>query len=259
MAALYTAVKDDLLEKIKSGRYAEGELIPSELELADQYGVSRSTVRQALGILEKDGYLDRRKRRGTVVTVPSAPAPASAESEEREDFFTHDSTNGFDEQGIAGGSTIVTIPIVAKETRANEEVAQALNLELGDPVYKLTRLRYLDGVPNLFTENYIPAALYPGFLDDVDFASQRMHDHMADLGRPVKELRNRINVINADESIAMMLDVAEGDPLFLFHIFGSDAEGNLVEYSISTYRGNGNTFEFTVVRSLILSNEELLG
>ena len=60
-------IQQDLLKKIKSGEYAEGQLIPKESELTDIYQVSRPTVRQAIQFLVNDGYLERRKRRGTIV------------------------------------------------------------------------------------------------------------------------------------------------------------------------------------------------
>ena len=67
---LYANIKDDILAKIESGTYAEGQIIPSEVELSGIYGVSRSTIRQALQILVSTGYLEKRKRRGTIVTRP---------------------------------------------------------------------------------------------------------------------------------------------------------------------------------------------
>ena len=70
MATLYSSIKDDLLAKIKEGTYKEGDVIPPEVELAKSYGVSRPTIRQALQILANDGYVEKRKRRGTIVTKP---------------------------------------------------------------------------------------------------------------------------------------------------------------------------------------------
>ena len=67
---LYDNIKEDILGKIKNGTYPVGETIPSELELAESYGVSRATVRQALQILAADGYVEKRRRRGTIVTKP---------------------------------------------------------------------------------------------------------------------------------------------------------------------------------------------
>ena len=67
---LYDKIRKDLLSKIKDGTYPEGQTIPSELELAQIYGVSRPTVRQAIQLLADEGYLEKRRRRGTVVTRP---------------------------------------------------------------------------------------------------------------------------------------------------------------------------------------------
>ena len=57
---LYDKVRENLLSKIKDGTYPEGQTIPSELELAQIYGVSRPTVRQALQLLADEGYLEKR-------------------------------------------------------------------------------------------------------------------------------------------------------------------------------------------------------
>lgn len=67
---LYVAIKDDLLAKIEDGTYGVGDTIPSEVDLAAAYGVSRPTVRQALQVLCDGGYLERRRRRGTIVCPP---------------------------------------------------------------------------------------------------------------------------------------------------------------------------------------------
>src|SRR3972149_2922520 len=67
---LYRQIKADLLEQIKSGQLAPGERIESELELMARYGVSRATVRQALGQLVAEGYLEIRRGLGTYVATP---------------------------------------------------------------------------------------------------------------------------------------------------------------------------------------------
>ena len=107
------------------------------------------------------------------------------------------------------------------------------------------RLRYVDDTPNVFMENYIRADFYPG-LTDVDFSKVGLYHQMRSMGRPVHSLTRRLEVIKADPSSSTLLDVPIGDPLFYFHTFGRDAEGHMVEYSVSTYRGRNNTFEFSV-------------
>ena len=232
---LYDQIKDDLLSKIKDGTYPEGQTIPSELELAEMYGVSRPTIRQALQILVNDGYLEKRRRRGTVVTKPKVSQS-----------FTM-SISSFEDAMRLAGRLPKTKVLVFKRERANAEVEKRLELTRGQDVFKLVRLRYADDLPNVFVESYIPCTLYPG-LDSFDFNESSLYAAMDTCGNPVMTARRRLEVIKADGAAAALLDVEAGDPLLLFHTVARDANGTAVEYSVATYRGESNSFELNVSR-----------
>lgn len=232
---LYDQIKDDLLSKIKDGTYPEGQTIPSELELAEMYGVSRPTIRQALKILVSDGYLEKRRRRGTVVTKPKVSQS-----------FTM-SISSFEDAMRLAGRLPKTKVLVFKRERANAEVEKRLELTRGQDVFKLVRLRYADDLPNVFVESYIPCTLYPG-LDSFDFNESSLYAAMDTCGNPVMTARRRLEVIKADGAAAALLDVEAGDPLLLFHTVARDANGTAVEYSVATYRGESNSFELNVSR-----------
>lgn len=232
---LYDQIKDDLLSKIKDGTYPEGQTIPSELELAEMYGVSRPTIRQALQILVNDGYLEKRRRRGTVVTKPKVSQS-----------FTM-SISSFEDAMRLAGRLPKTKVLMFKRERANAEVEKRLELARGQDVFKLVRLRYADDLPNVFVESYIPCTLYPG-LDSFDFNESSLYAAMDTCGNPVMTARRRLEVIKADGAAAALLDVEAGDPLLLFHTVARDANGTAVEYSVATYRGESNSFELNVSR-----------
>lgn len=232
---LYDQIKDDLLSKIKDGTYPEGQTIPSELELAEMYGVSRPTIRQALQILVSDGYLEKRRRRGTVVTKPKVSQS-----------FTMSISSFKDAMRLAGRLPKTKV-LVFKRERANAEVEKRLELTRGQDVFKLVRLRYADNLPNVFVESYIPCTLYPG-LDSFDFNESSLYAAMDTCGNPVMTARRRLEVIKADGAAAALLDVEAGDPLLLFHTVARDANGTAVEYSVATYRGESNSFELNVSR-----------
>lgn len=232
---LYDQIKDDLLSKIKDGTYPEGQTIPSELELAEMYGVSRPTIRQALQILVRDGYLEKRRRRGTVVTKPKVSQS-----------FTM-SISSFEDAMRLAGRLPKTKVLMFKRERANAEVEKRLELARGQDVFKLVRLRYADDLPNVFVESYIPCTLYPG-LDSFDFNESSLYAAMDTCGNPVMTARRRLEVIKADGAAAALLDVEAGDPLLLFHTVARDANGTAVEYSVATYRGESNSFELNVSR-----------
>lgn len=233
---LYLAIKDDLLAKIHEGTYKEGDIIPPEIELAKSYGVSRPTIRQALQILANDGYVEKRKRRGTIVTKPKI-----------EQAFAM-GVRSFEDDMARTGRKVRSTVIIFRTEPASEEVAEYLEITPGANVYKLVRLRYVDDNPNVFVESYIPCAGYPN-LDTYDFTTSRMYAAMGEVGKPVVQAHRRLEAIKADIAISALLDVEAGDPLFLFHTVGRDEDGRAVEYSIATYRGENNAFEFSVART----------
>lgn len=232
---LYDRIKDDLLAKIKDGTYPEGQTIPSELELADLYGVSRPTIRQALQILVSDGYLEKRRKRGTVVTKPKV-----------NQSFTMDIRSFEDAMRLAGRMPKTNV-LVFKRERARGDIADRLELPKGAEVFKLVRLRYADELPNVFVESYIPCKAYPG-LDSFDFNETSLYNAMDTCGKPVMTARRKLEVIKADGPTSALLDVEAGDPLILFHTVARDGDGRPAEYSIATYRGESNSFELNVSR-----------
>ena len=233
---LYTNIKDDILAKIEDGTYAEGQIIPSEVELSGIYGVSRSTIRQALQILVSTGYLEKRKRRGTIVTRPKVD----------QSFTT--SIRSFEDDMRLIGRNARTNVLLFRRVHPSEEVVARLDVKPDEEVYKLVRLRYVDDQPNVFVESYVPCALFPD-LESCDSNTMRLYDAMEQHGRPVATARRRLEVVKADATTASLLDVEEGDPLFLFHTVARDASGVPVEYSIAHYRGESNAFDFDVARS----------
>ena len=232
---LYDTIKEDLLSKIKDGTYREGETIPPEMELAREYGVSRPTIRQAVQILASDGYLEKRRRRGTVVTRPKVSQS-----------FTMSISSFEDAMRLAGRMPRTNV-LVFKREKADEDAASHLELPRGSEVYKLVRLRYADDLPNVFVESYVPCDRYPG-LESYDFNVTSLYAAMDRCGGTVVSARRRLEAVRADGTTAALLDVEEGDPLLLFHTVARDATGAAVEYSIATYRGESNSFEIDVRR-----------
>ncbi len=232
---LYENITNDLLAKIKNGTYQEGQRIPSEQELAQAYGVSRPTVRQALQRLVDDGYLDRRRKRGTIVCRPKV-----------HQHFTKGLMSFSDDMRLAGNSTR-TVVIIFEREKARETVADALQIKLGDEVYKLVRLRYVEETANVFVETYLPCAKLPD-LDGVDFAAVSLYQTLADCGLAVVSAHRRFEAVRADGALATLLDVAVGDPMLLFYTVGSAKAGVPIEYSKAVYRGEGNVFEVDVAK-----------
>ena len=127
---LYDQLVDILTEKIDH-EYRAGDMIPSERELSERYGLSRTTVRLALQELERLGLVVRQHGRGTFVTDRSAKATNLMQS------------YSFTEQMRAMGRDPETTILEFCEMEADKNLAEHMGLRIGDRIFKLKRLRYL--------------------------------------------------------------------------------------------------------------------
>jgi GntR family transcriptional regulator len=147
---LYYQLLMILKEKIENSFWKLGETIPTELELMKQYGVSRSTTRQAIMALVNDGYLRREKSKGTIVS--------SRSSRMRLIGSLLGFTEEMESKNIPHSSRILNQQVLS----ASELVAEKFGTQPGFPVYYLKRIRNINDRPFLIDEHYIPYNLCPG-------------------------------------------------------------------------------------------------
>lgn len=231
MEALYKAIKDELVKLIKSNVYQEGEEIPSDEELTKTYGVSRPTVRRAIQELVDEGYLERRPYHGTIV-CPSKIEQAYTSV-----------LRSFNDEMLQNDHVPKTRVINARLDRASKRVASQLEIEDGARVFKLVRLRYADGHPNVIVQTYVPLDVYPG-IAKVDFRSKSLYAFFEDCDKPVVVANRRLEIDLADPNMAALLDIPQGDPVYRFSTTARIESGRIVEYSLATYRGRSNVFAF---------------
>jgi GntR family transcriptional regulator len=150
-APLYLRIARELRDRIEGGAYPDGERIPTEAELCDEFRVSRITVRQALGLLDRERLVSRERGRGTF-----------ARRHLVRDFRP---LYSFTEDMRRTGKNPSSILLSAGEEEANGDEIERLALDAhGARVYRLMRLRAADGVPILIERTSLPASLVPGFV-----------------------------------------------------------------------------------------------
>ncbi|MDO4604579.1 MAG: GntR family transcriptional regulator [Helcococcus sp.] len=230
---LHEKISADIRKKIITKEYRVNETIPKEIDLANHYGVSRPTVRQAIQTLVDEGYLERKKGTGTFVRQKKI----------NQDFIHI--IRSYEDELKSRGFIPITKVINFSIEKADEEIAKKLRLNIDDPIYTLTRLRYANDEPAVFVITHIPFKLYDNLLD-VDFTKSSLYSTFEKYNRPIYALERELSVIKSTYISSAMLNIPVGDPLFYFKTIGYSKDKTPIEYSISWYRGDYNSFEIRI-------------
>lgn len=201
---LYHQLADILMTGIRSGDYPPGARIPSEPQLAKDYGIGRPTVRQAIDVLVRKRLLSRRRGSGTYVRAP----------EQEIDLFSLAGTSSaFHKKGIA-----VEVQLLEK-TKRIDVPAGAENPFAGGAAFFLARLNRVDGSPVLLEEIYLHPALFMG-IEHMDLTGRSLSQVVESsfYMRPVGGRQTfRIGCVEAEK--AAFMDINTDTPVLLVHRF----------------------------------------
>lgn len=213
------------MDKIRSGQLNEGDPLASEEELARLYQVSRMTARQALHGLKSSGYAVSRKGRGTFVTRPKM---------ERNIMHLEGFTEDMKQRGMVPSSKMLEQLVVG----ATEEIAEKLKLSASDPILRLRRLRYADGIPMAIEESHLPLQLYPG-LNRYNFEKNSLYSVLREnYGVRVGWADEIIEAIHATREESELLTIPKrASVLCISRIIMSTADMP-IEAAYSRYRGD---------------------
>lgn len=222
----YAQIEDRLAEAIMGGDLGPGARLPPERVLAERFGVSRMTLRQALDSLEHRGLLLRRRGRkgGTFVAEPKI---------ERDLTTVAGLTQQLRRQGHKAGARVLS----ARTGPSGSRTAEALGLAAGDEVHEVVRLRLSDGAPLAIERSLFPAARFPGLLEHPLEGSlyELLERQYAE--RPARSVE-RLEPVVADAREAEQLQIATGSPLLLVERIAYDAAGTPIEYARDLFRGD---------------------
>lgn len=233
---LHHQLKVILTDMVRSGELKPGDPFPGELRLCEQYGISRTVVRQALVQLEFEGIVDRMRGRGTFVASPrTTQGLVQSLSGQFEDLAA---------RGLHLRSTVRRLDVVP----APEHVATALGLADGTDVVLLERLRFVQGEPWALAVTYLLADTI-SWLRETDLAEGSLYAAMDKRGtRPIHG-RRTIQTRAAGAAMAADLGVRRGTPVMLLTSVGLDRHERPVEYFEAWHRGDRTVFEVDLVRS----------
>lgn len=217
----YYLVKSQILELI-AGLDA-GSPVPTERDLAEQFGTSRTTVRQAIAELVVDGRLERTQGRGTFVAEPKLMQVRQLTS------FSQD----LQEEGWRPGSVILAIT----EQPADADISRHLGIPPGTPFHRVERLRTARDEPIAHEIAHVPGPLadLAGQLQQRGSLYRTLHDVF---GIEIVAVEDVVETALADPVQASLLGVDTGLPMLLVHRTAWDADGRIAEWTRSIFRGD---------------------
>ncbi|WOO88196.1 GntR family transcriptional regulator [Mollicutes bacterium LVI A0039] len=214
----YQSVYYTLAQKIESGVYKEEGKLPSERSISEELDVSINTVRKALSLLIENGYINSRHGSGYYIS-------------------THKNFNVLKLKSL--GTTYKNRNVKSKVLnyniiRASEIEAENLNVDVGEAIFSVKRLRLIEGKPAILENTIIPVKLFPT-LDKTVFEGS-FYKYIEEISpykidRAIKD----ISPIVPDKDLANILEVDENKPLLVIENYVYLTTGEQFEYSYNIH------------------------
>ena len=197
---LYHQLLGVLRSRIESGEIGVGDRLPSEADLVSDFGVSRTTARRALDELRRQGLVRREPGRGTFLASPRLRSNLA---------YLHSFSEEIERWGYTPGAKLIS----REERTAGEEVAGRLEIEVGERVLFVRRLRLADERAIFVCDSHLPVGRFPA-LGDADYGAislSRLFEERT--GHKVEHSRQWIGAASATPDVAALLEIPAGVPV----------------------------------------------
>lgn len=227
-APLYSQIYSILHDQIVNRELSPGDQLPPESELVDTFNVSRITVRNAIDMLVKEGWVYRQQGRGTFVAHPKLEYGLS-----RIVNFTED----MKQRGFQASSRV----LYAGLKKASPAVASQLQIEPAEELACIERLRLADGEPMCMEKSYMVHRYCPGILE-VDYSKNSLRVMKTKkYGIIWKRATQKIRAIVPPADLASVLEMNEYTALLYIERISYSQDNVPVEYLQAYYRGDRYT------------------
>lgn len=218
---IYIKIEKYLKELIDSGEIKQGELLPSENQLADKFNVTRMTVRSAFNNLVKEGYITRKRGIGSIVLANRISDNIGA-------------VESFTKEMNKKGYNITTKLIELNIVEADNVIKEKLNLELYENVWEVKRVRYAEGSPVSYMVTYMPVKMFPN-LKKVDCTS--LYEYINSCNYKISNAQRIVEALISNEELMELLELECEGPILHIEQVGILENGESFEYSHTYHYG----------------------
>jgi GntR family transcriptional regulator len=227
---VYVQIAAEVRRLVRGGTVAPDSELPSERLLCEAYGVSRMTLRQALGVLEREGLIEARRGRGTFVSLPAAgvaPLP------------------GIPEEMIAGPAAFTRL-LQFRMARPTAPAREFFGPAHGERVYQIRRLRFAHGNPVALEFVQLPQALCPN-LNQLDLVHDSFYRILEERYRlRLAECIEEISALRPSPGQRRLLQAPSSAAILMVCRRTRTTTGAPALFAITAYRGD----RYTAVRSV---------
>jgi len=222
---LYSQLVNIIKRNITAGMLNPGDQLPSESELCKNFNISRSTVRQAISMLEDEGLVVRKQGRGTYVAEPKV---------RRKTEKLYSFTSEISSMGLTPSSKLVEYDVM----EPTPDIMKMLELDSPSTlVYKFSRIRYVDGEAMILETSFYPQYLYPTLTRPM-LSTHSFYSLLYERGIVPYEAVDSYEAVVMSRREAELLDCRPGSPAFAVQRVTRTEDGQPYEFTQSLIRGD---------------------
>jgi len=237
----YYQLQEVLENLIEQGFYSPNQKLPSENELKSYLGISRATAQRALKHLVDRGLAYRMQGKGTFVANKSITYSIVA-------------SLSFSAEMLGMNKRVTSRLICADEIVAHKLISTILKTDENTRFYSIQRIRYVDNEPISLQTSYLPVSLVPGLIEKNIEENSLFQTIKDDYGHNISDAHETLQAVKATKYEAGLLEIKEGDPVFLLERVTKIDNGEVIEFVKTILRGDKGKFYVEIIKD---SNETM--
>ncbi len=242
---LYYQLVSIIKRNISAGLIKTGDALPTESELCEKFSISRSTVRHAVGELEKEGLIIRRRGKGTFISEPKI-------KRNMEDVYSF--SKEMRSLGLKPSSKILSFETIT----AKMDIMKNLGIKHSDQkVFKIVRIRLANGEPMLLETAYIPVYVIPNLTKEMILNESLYMIIKETAGIVPYEAQESYESIILEKDVACLLKCKQYSSGFYIERRTKTSSGEVYEFTQSLMRGDRTKFVITLRNDEVLFNRKV--